>query len=322
MSEIANTTGGGLAVLDQLAEEARLCVRNVKRNMFQLGRVLIEAKALVRHGEWDDWIRVNADGMSRRQAESLMSATARFDGRPEFEGIGQSALFKMLALPEGTEEDFIAEHDVKAMTVREVDEAVKRAREEARAEAQGQIDALKDECDVVRIRLAEMEKQRLDLEEARDELIEKGREEGRKESRAEADHFAEMAKRAASEKAAMKREKEQAEAELAEANEMVRDYAMQQEQTKAELLNLKSAQARGDAATAAGDELTIDVFSRAVREFMGLVARMPYMQTTFGGMSQGEKNQFAELLRTVEGWTRGARQALESVTVEGVSVGG
>ena len=44
---------------------------------------------------------------------------------------------------------------------------------------------------------------------------------------------------------------------------------------------------------------------------------MPYMQGTFAAMKQQEKRAYSDLLATVEGWTEGARQALECYCVEG-----
>ena len=65
------------------------------------------------------------------------------------------------------------------------------------------------------------------------------------------------------------------------------------------------------------DELTLELFSAAVREFMGMCARMPYMSGTFSVMPQQTKNGYDELLRTVEGWCEKSRQALDSFAVEG-----
>ncbi|MBQ6255714.1 MAG: hypothetical protein IJJ60_03910, partial [Clostridia bacterium] len=57
--------------------------------------------------------------------------------------------------------------------------------------------------------------------------------------------------------------------------------------------------------------------SAAVREFMGLCARMPYMSSTFSTMPVEEKRGYDELLRTVEGWAASARHALDTYAAEG-----
>lgn len=308
MSELANTTSGGIALLDQLAEEARMCVRNVERNLYHLGRVLIEAKRLCRHGEWLGWLDANAGGMSTSKADSLMAATLRFEGKPEFEGIGQTSLFKMLALPEGTEEAFVAEHDVKAMTTREVAEAVKKVR----AEAQAAI----DEAEAAR-RAAEARAEELAARppEIPEEI--KGR---LADQKAEIERLRETASDAVEDARKLREEKIQLERD---AEEWEQDLAAQQaelDRTKDELSAMKSAQARGEAARPSSGDVTYDALNCAVREFMGAAARVPYMHTTFGGMAQAEKQRYAVLVNMIEDWARGARQALESITVEGVTI--
>jgi len=308
VNEIVNTTQGGMTVLDQLAEEAQMYTRNAKRNLFALGRVFIEAKKLVPHGEFDRWIAENAEGTSRREAESLMAAALRFDGRPEFEGIGQTSLFKMLALPEGTEEAFVAEHDVKAMTTREVAEAVKKAR----AEAQAAI----DEAEAAR-RAAEARAEELAARppEIPEEI--KGR---LADQKAEIERLRETASDAMEDARKLREEKIQLERD---AEEWEQDLAAQQaelDRTKDELSAMKSAQARGEAARPSSGDVTYDALNCAVREFMGAAARVPYMHTTFGGMAQAEKQRYAVLVNMIEDWARGARQALESITVEGVTI--
>ena len=130
MEQIAKRAEAGLTVLDGLAMQARMFTENVTLNMLQLGRVFIQAKELVQHGQWEKWVRDNS-GMSERQAQTLMQAYRRFGERPAFQGLEKSKLFKMLALPDGTEEQFVQEHDVAAMSSREIEAAVRRAREDA-----------------------------------------------------------------------------------------------------------------------------------------------------------------------------------------------
>ena len=103
MEQIAKRAEAGLSVLDGLAMQARMFTENVTLNMLQLGRVFIQAKELVQHGQWEKWVRDNS-GMSERQAQTLMQAYRRFGERPAFQGLEKSKLFKMLALPDGTDD--------------------------------------------------------------------------------------------------------------------------------------------------------------------------------------------------------------------------
>ena len=53
-----------------------------------------------------------------------------------------------------------------------------------------------------------------------------------------------------------------------------------------------------------------------MRAFIGACARMPHMSATFSAMSQIDKNEYDELLRTVEAWAKDSRKALDSVLVD------
>ncbi len=57
----------------------------------------------------------------------------------------------------------------------------------------------------------------------------------------------------------------------------------------------------------------MDVFSAAVREFIGTCAQMPHMAATFSRMDNEAVNRYFQLLKTVESWADGARTALETV---------
>ena len=131
MEALAKHGGADLAVLDGLAKEARYYSESIATNMIQLGRVFTDAKKLVKHGEWGAWLRSNAD-CSERTAQQFMQVYGRFGENPAFARIGErSKLFKMLALPPGTEDDFMDRNDVAGMSSREVDAAVKAFRERA-----------------------------------------------------------------------------------------------------------------------------------------------------------------------------------------------
>lgn len=129
----ARRESADLSVLEGLAAQARAYSENLAINMFQLGRVYTEAKKLVRHGEWAQWLRDNS-GMSERSAQQLMQVYARFGSQPAFMGLEKSKLFKLLSLPAGQETDFAEEHDLAAMTSREVEAAVKQAKAEMAAQ--------------------------------------------------------------------------------------------------------------------------------------------------------------------------------------------
>lgn len=104
--------------------------------------------------------------------------------------------------------------------------------------------------------------------------------------------------------------------EMREQEELLREQQDALNQAQEELLNLKSAQARGEEHVYS-DELTLDTFERAVREFIGVCARMPHMGTVFSTMDNAALNHYFQLVKTVESWVEGARNAIMTVSAEG-----
>lgn len=90
------------------------------RSCMEIGKRLEEAKALVAHGEWGDWLVNNVD-YSESKAENLMRMYREFGneqidlltGKSEaeiFEGLSQSQLVELFALPKPMRAEFVEEH--------------------------------------------------------------------------------------------------------------------------------------------------------------------------------------------------------------------
>ena len=296
---------GALSVRDNLTLQARAYCHNISFNMLQLGRVFTEAKEVIPHGEFEDWVRENTD-LSLRTAQNMMAAYKRFGGMKEIEGVSQSNMFRLLRLPEGAEEDFLKEHDAKSMTAREVEEAVKRTRNEMIAEVarerQLRFDAEKR---------AEKAAKNADIpEEVTDEL--RSKDETIKRQRQELDRLADMNKESIEERRRLESENELLRREADEREEMLGEQQEELNRTQAELLNAQSAMAKGDAERMPADRLTSEVFAGAVRSFLGAVARMPQMKKAFAAMDAGEWNEYDTLLATVEKWAKDSRKALNA----------
>lgn len=307
MNGIAAHAEVRMSPLDGLAMQARLYAENAAMSMLQLGRVFAEAKPLVKHGEWEEWVRSNS-GMSERQAQTLMQAYRRFGESAQFQSLEKSKLFKMLALPKGSEARFLEENDVSEMTSREVEEAVRRVRAEADAEIERERaarQAAEERARALSDRPPEIPKDVDQALQGRDALIERQRRELERISTAGRESLDE-ANRLRSENDRLRRE-------LNENNELLEDVQQECNRAQAELLNLQSTVARGEAERNPCDELSSDAFAAAVRQFIGACARMPHMGRTFAAMQAAEHDAYDELLRTIEGWARDARRALDSI---------
>lgn len=258
----------------------------------EIGRRLIEAKEKLSHGEWLPWLKERVE-FSERLAQSFMLAARRYEANPQ--PVADFGLRKALALKDFTDEaikEFDAANDIKAMSARELEQALadKKAAEQARDKmandmrvANERIAAAQAESDAAAAREAAL---RAELEELRKRPIEvvgsavpdakaldAARAEGAEAARREAEDLqaklaqAEEAKRAAAEK--LREAKERAK-QTTQAVELERDtYKQRAEQLEKQLKlagnkNLSSFQAHFEA--------TQESFNRALG-YLALIGR-------------------------------------------------
>ena len=111
----------------------------------EIGRRLTEAKAMLPHGQWGDYLKIQVS-YSQSTANNLMRIFREYgDNQQSLFGAAKSQTFgilpyskalRLLAIPDEEErEQFAADHDLDAMSVRELDAAIK-ARDEAQREAE------------------------------------------------------------------------------------------------------------------------------------------------------------------------------------------
>ena len=94
----------------------------------EVGRRLCEAKELVAHGEWGEWLKTETE-FSQSTASRFMRLHQEYG--PLLEGgdsnsstlkkVSVSNALRLLALPEGEREEFAENHDVEHLSARELD---------------------------------------------------------------------------------------------------------------------------------------------------------------------------------------------------------
>lgn len=92
--------------LSDRAERIRSLQADVQRGIIEIGFELIAAKKEIGHGNWGDWLKNEFD-WTDRTARNFMRVAERFGNRKTFSDLKPSTLQAMLALPEGTEAEFI-----------------------------------------------------------------------------------------------------------------------------------------------------------------------------------------------------------------------
>ena len=330
MTELVNTEPGGkLSLLDSLAVQARTCILSARMNLLQLGRVLTEAKPLVPHGEWEAWVKANAE-MSVRAAQGYMQAYATFGLNPDIARLGTTKTMKLLPLSDEEREALFAENNVEAMSTRQLDEAIRSQKEKILREARAAVEDARQAAqkEVERERKARIEaERRADAAESRPakvpDDIQKQLQMKDKIIKDKEDEIREMANDFSESSHDISRLKDRVhglEAEIAERDELLEEQQEEYNRVQAELMEVKSSIAKGDAERIPADQFTAEAFASAVRAFIGTCARMPHMRAAFSAMDDDQRQEYDELLRTVEGWAADSRKALDAVTVEGMVV--
>lgn len=117
--------------LQELANETRFYLKRSAQDIIEAGRRLIEAKKRLPHGEWQSWLERNIE-LKYRTAANIMAVAERFGSSnvKTFADLSYSACVKLLALPEGTEEEFIegeaaAGRPVSAQSARDIERHIK-----------------------------------------------------------------------------------------------------------------------------------------------------------------------------------------------------
>ncbi len=124
--------------------------REVLTASIEIGQRLCEAKELVQHGDWEQWLHDKVD-YSQSTANNLMRIFKEYGDEQinllsntsksqTFENLTYSQAIALFALPADEREDFVKENPVEDMTARQLQEAI-RAKEQAekeKAEAQAE----------------------------------------------------------------------------------------------------------------------------------------------------------------------------------------
>ena len=95
-----------------------------------IGRCLIEAKDMLRHGEWLPWLNEQVE-LSERTAQKFMKLAREWSNPNTLADLGASKALMLLALPEGERDAFLEDHKVIDMSARQLEQAIKE-RDEAR----------------------------------------------------------------------------------------------------------------------------------------------------------------------------------------------
>lgn len=144
MSNIIDTTGRSITTI---TTEIRVITRQTQQMVLsaaiEIGRRLTEAKELVPHGQWGEYLQNEVD-FSQSTANNFMQLYKEYgDDQQSLFSANSQALgnlsytkaLRLLVLPAEEREDFVQENNVEDMSTRELENAL-RERDAARKEAE------------------------------------------------------------------------------------------------------------------------------------------------------------------------------------------
>lgn len=110
----------------------------VLANAMEIGRRLCEAKELVKHGEWEQWLEENVS-YSQSTANNLMAVFREYGSEQQslfekassrdIEELSYSKAVALLVLPREEREQFLRENPIDSMSTRELQAAIKEAKD-------------------------------------------------------------------------------------------------------------------------------------------------------------------------------------------------
>jgi len=97
----------------------------VLHSSVEIGRRLIEAKELVPHGQWGEWLKENVD-YSQSTANNLMSLYREYGDKSQSLGnLSYTKALALLGVPDAEREQFVAENDVDNLSAKELQQVIK-----------------------------------------------------------------------------------------------------------------------------------------------------------------------------------------------------
>ncbi len=113
----------------------------------EIGGYLTEAKALLPHGEWGNWLKEKVN-YSQSTAINFMKLYEEYGNSQEslfssnsqaIMNLSYTKVLRLLAIPEDEREQFVEENNVEEMSTRELEKAIKE-RDEAKAKLEDMLD--------------------------------------------------------------------------------------------------------------------------------------------------------------------------------------
>lgn len=122
--------------INSIKEQTR---KMVLFNSIEIGRRLVEAKTMLEHGEWGEWLEKSVD-YSQRTASNLMRIFDEYGSSQitffcdnaksqALANLSYTQAVALLGIPPEEREEFVKEHDIENLSTRELQQAIKEKQE-------------------------------------------------------------------------------------------------------------------------------------------------------------------------------------------------
>lgn len=137
---VMDTTRDGPRDIEAITGEILALKEKAGTAILDIGRRLIEAKAMLPHGEWLPWLTERVE-FSERSAQNLMRLAREWSNPQALADLGATKALTLLALPREEREEFLKEHNVVDMSARQLEAAIRERDEALKAAQAAQADA-------------------------------------------------------------------------------------------------------------------------------------------------------------------------------------
>ena len=121
--------------IETLTAEIKMYLHIANQSIIEVGKRLIQAKEMLPHGEWANWLKKNFN-LTQQSANRFMRVAERFGKLNIDVQFGATQMIAMLDLPEGEEQNFLALKSAEGtpaeqMTIKQLRSEIKKFKDES-----------------------------------------------------------------------------------------------------------------------------------------------------------------------------------------------
>lgn len=289
MEQLVTRTENSMVVLETLERRIQVGLNSVYGGIVEVGHCLIEAKALIEHGSWGDWLQ-RVSGLTERQAQRWMQIAKEIPADSIAARLPRSHIQELLAAPEDKREEIARKAVDESLTVKQLREEVAKANRRFDEMSRRENEA-RGELDTDRKIMAEYTER---IRQLQDQVAKKRKEGFSDEAQKQIDGL---------------------KAELDRTVKFAESQAEKRAAAQKELLDYKKAAAeQGGASEDFGFDA--EALRLAASSFMAVAGILPHMGDRLALIGESERAEYMASVDMVAAWVKGAVDALNTVRGE------